>query len=125
MDEIGELERIAHEEHRCIVAYQVPVAFLGVKLQREASRVTRRIGRAHLSCHSGKSSEHFTGIAGFGKQPGACVTGDITGYRKRAASAGALGVHNTLRHSLAVEVRHFFHELIILHQHRPAWPRSL
>ena len=31
VDEVGKFERIAHEEHRRVVADQVPVAFLGVE----------------------------------------------------------------------------------------------
>ena len=67
VNEIGELERIAHEEHRCVVAHHVPVAFLRVELQREAARVARRVGGAHLSGHGGKTREHFAAIADFRK----------------------------------------------------------
>jgi hypothetical protein len=48
LDEIGELLRVAHEEHRRIVADQIPVAFLGVELDGEAAHVAFGIGCAEI-----------------------------------------------------------------------------
>jgi hypothetical protein len=48
LDEIGELVRVAHEEHRRIVADQIPVAFLGVELDGEAAHVAFGIGCAEI-----------------------------------------------------------------------------
>src|SRR5574344_507717 len=42
MIQIGELERVANKEYRGIVSYQIPVAFIGIKLNGKATNVTFR-----------------------------------------------------------------------------------
>ena len=44
VDEVGELNGIANEEDRSVVAYQVVVAFGGVEFHRETAWVTPGIG---------------------------------------------------------------------------------
>ena len=44
VDQIGELDRILNEEHRNIVADDVPIALAGVKFDREASDGAREVG---------------------------------------------------------------------------------
>ena len=46
VNKVAELQRIADKEDRSVVANHVPVAFFGVKLQRETARIAGRIGRA-------------------------------------------------------------------------------
>ena len=46
VDQIGEFDRVLDEEHRDVVADEVPVALLGVELDREAAHVAGEIGRA-------------------------------------------------------------------------------
>ena len=58
MDEVGELHRVLDEEHRDVVAHQVPVAFVGVELDREAAHVARGVDRAALAGHGGEAHEH-------------------------------------------------------------------
>jgi len=43
MDEIGEFDRVLDEEHRHIVADDVPVTFLGVEFDRKSSNIARQI----------------------------------------------------------------------------------
>jgi len=43
VNQIGKLDRILNEKDRNVIADQVPVAFLGVELHREATHVARRI----------------------------------------------------------------------------------
>ncbi len=57
-DEVGELERVADEEDRGVVADEVPVAFLGVELEREAAHVALGVGRALLAGDGGEAGEH-------------------------------------------------------------------
>ena len=59
MDEVGELERIAHEEDRRIVADDVPVAFFGIEAQRKAAHVALGIGRAALAGHGREAQEQL------------------------------------------------------------------
>ena len=49
MVEVGELERITQKEDRRVVSDQVPVAFLGIKLDGEASDIALGICCAALA----------------------------------------------------------------------------
>ena len=64
--EVGELQRVAEEEHRRVVADHVPVAFLGVELQREAADVALGVGRAALAGDGGEAGEHLASVADLG-----------------------------------------------------------
>jgi hypothetical protein len=44
MDDVGELHRVLDEEHRDVVAHQVPVALFGIELDGEAARVAHGVG---------------------------------------------------------------------------------
>ena len=63
VDETGEEHWVPDEEDGSVVAHQVPVALLGVKLDGEPTRVTGRIGRARLSAHSAKASRQGSSLA--------------------------------------------------------------
>lgn len=52
VNKVRELQRVANEEDWCVVANHVPVTFLGVKFERESTRVTRRVGEPGLSRNS-------------------------------------------------------------------------
>lgn len=45
MDHVGKLDGVANEEHLQVVAHQIPVAVLGIELDREAPRIARGLGR--------------------------------------------------------------------------------
>jgi hypothetical protein len=45
VDHVGELDRVANEEHREVVAHQIPVAVLGLELHSEPPRVARGLRR--------------------------------------------------------------------------------
>lgn len=49
MDDIGELDGVLDEEDGDVVAYDVPVALLGVKFDCKAAHITDGIGRATAS----------------------------------------------------------------------------
>ena len=71
--EVGELQRVAEEEHRRVVADEVPVAFLGVELQREAADVALGVGRAALAGDGGEAGEHLGLLADLGRRSSAFV----------------------------------------------------
>ena len=56
--EVREAQRVAEEEHRRVVADDVPVAFLGIELQRGAADVAFRVRRAALTGDGGEAHEH-------------------------------------------------------------------
>ena len=65
VDQIRELDRVLDEEDRHVVADQVPVAFVGVELDREAAHVARRVLGAAFARHGGEAHEHRRDLAGF------------------------------------------------------------
>src|ERR1039457_526612 len=52
MDEIRKLEGIADKEHRRVVAHHVPVALLGVELEREAAWIAGGVGADEFTTRS-------------------------------------------------------------------------
>jgi hypothetical protein len=58
MVEIGKTQGIAEEEHRRVVADDVPVAFFGVELQRKPANVALGIGGAALAGHGREAGKH-------------------------------------------------------------------
>ena len=125
VDEVGELQGVTHEEHGGVVAHQVPVAFPGVELQREAARVARGVGRAELTGDGGEAREHGAAIACVREQRGTGVGRQRTVGGERAVCARTLGMHYALRYAFAVEVRHLLHQLVVLHQQGAAWSGAL
>ncbi|CFP67595.1 Uncharacterised protein [Bordetella pertussis] len=123
MDEVGELERIANEEHGRVVADQVPVAFVGIELDGEATHVTFGVGRAALAGHGRKAQEQRRLLADFGEDPGARVAGNVMRDREGAIGARAFGVHHALGNAFTVEVGQFLQEPDVLQQGGAARPR--
>ena len=120
VDKVREFERITDEEHRRVVADDVPVAFLGVELQREATRIALGVGRTTLTAHGGETQESWGLLADGLKQLGAGVLGDVTRNGERTVSTRAFGVHAALRDVFAVEVGKLFDQVEIVEQQRAA-----
>jgi hypothetical protein len=118
--QVRELAGVAQEEHGRVVAHQVPVAFLGVELEREAADVALGIGRAAFAGHGGEAGEHLGLLAHGTEEPGAGEPGDVVRDGEGAEGAGALGVHAALGNDLAVQVGQLLEQPHILHQHRAA-----
>ena len=73
VDEVGELQGIADEEHRRVVADEVPVAFLGVELQREAAHVALGIRRAAFAGDGREAQQACRSCLPSCRQPSALV----------------------------------------------------
>ena len=56
MDQVRKLHRVLDEEHRDVVADEVPVALVGVELHGEAAHVARRVGRTALARRPSRSA---------------------------------------------------------------------
>ncbi len=65
--EVRKLHRVLDEEHGDVVADQVPVALVGVELDREATDVARGVGRSALARDGREPYEHRCDLAGFGE----------------------------------------------------------
>ena len=124
VDQVRELHRVLDEEDRDVVADQVPVAFVGVELHREAADVARGVGRAALAEHRREADEDRRLLAGLGEDRRARVlasSGSIAlevAVRRRAA-----GVHDALGDPLVIEVGDLLAKDEVLEQRRPAQAR--
>ena len=114
MVQVRELERVAQEEDRRVVAHQIPVALVGVELDRKAANVALSVRRTALARHGRKAHKEVGLLAHLGKDRRARVGRDVVRHRKGAVRARAFGVHAPLRNHLAVEVREFFEEPRVL-----------
>src|ERR1700694_2896866 len=115
MDEVGELVWVAHEEHRRVVADEIPVALLGVELDREAAHVAFGIRGTELAGYGRETQDQ--GGPGAGLQHlGPGVLRDIAADGQRAVRTPALGVHRTFRNALAVLVCELLKQWVVLQQ---------
>ena len=84
MDEVGKLDGVLDEEHRDVVADDVPVAFLRVELDGKAAHVARQVGRALAAGDGGKAHEGRRPLAGALEQVGAGVFRQATCRSRRS-----------------------------------------
>ena len=68
VDEVWELDRVADEEDTEVVADEVPVAVLGVELDREAARVADRLGGVAAAGHGREAHGDIGPLAGLLEQ---------------------------------------------------------
>src|SRR5688572_13023057 len=101
MDDVGELDGVADEEDREVVADQVPITVLGVELDREAARIARRF-RTIAAADDGREADRQRSLlAGFLEQLGAGVFGsgfvaDLAGNLKFAVADEAARMDDPL-----------------------------
>ena len=118
---LGELQRIAQEEDRGVIADDVVVAFGGVELQREAARVAPGVVRAAaLTGHRGEP-DHRLAHGSRLEHRGLGERADILGDLEPPEGARALGVGLTLGHPFAVELRQLLDEVVVVQQDRSVW----
>src|SRR5207253_10997489 len=91
--EVGEAQWIAEEEHRRVVADDVPVAFFGVELQRSAAYVALRIRGAALTGNRGEAHEHRRLLAELGEDLRLGESGDVVRDGEGPVRPPALRVH--------------------------------
>ena len=114
MIEVRKLERVTQEENRCIVADQVPVAFLGIKLHGKTADITFGIGGATFTGHGGKANKKVGLFTHCRKDFGFGIAGNIMGNSKCTVGTRTFGMHTPLRNNLTVKVAEFFQEPDIL-----------
>ncbi|MCW0414557.1 hypothetical protein NB689_000311 [Xanthomonas sacchari] len=120
VDQVGELQRVLDEEHRDVVAHQVPVAFLGVELDREAAHVAWRVHRAGAAGDGGEAGEHRRLHSDLGEQRGGGVLGQRLGQFEVAMCGAAARVHDAFGNALVIEVGDLFAQDEVFQQRRPA-----
>ena len=120
VDHVRELDRVLDEEHRDVVADEVPVALLGVELHGEAADVAGEVGRALVAGDGGEADEGLGPLPGAGEQVGAGDVGERLVGLEVAVDAEAAGVDDALRDALVVEVEDLLAEVEVLEQGRAA-----
>ena len=71
--QVGELHRILNEEHRNVVAHQIPIAFIGVELDGKATHIARCVHRTRATGHGRDARKNGYALAGFGQHLGGGV----------------------------------------------------
>ena len=118
VDDVGELDRVLDEEHRDVVADEVPVAFLGIELDGEAAHVAREVERTLRSGDSREAHEDRRLFAGALEDVGAGIGRERLVGLEKAVRAIAAGMHNALGDALVVEMEDFLAEVEILDERR-------
>src|ERR1035437_1354623 len=120
MDEVGKFDGILDEENRDVVADQVPVAFLGVKLDGKPAYVTRGIDRTRAACDGRYAGKNGGLLAYLGEYPGGGVLLQRDGQLEESMRARRTRVYDTLGNTFVIEIVYFFAEDEILQQCRAA-----
>lgn len=118
MDHVGKLDGVANEEHLQVVAHQIPVAVLGIELDREAPRIARGLGRLLGPDDSGKSQEDRRLHPGSGQHLGTGIAAggfvaDGAIGLEPAMGGGTPGMHHPLGHPFPVEMGDLLDELVV------------
>ena len=119
MHEVGELHGVLDEEHRDVVAHQIPVAFVGVELHGKAAHIACRVLGATLAGHGGKANKHRRHLAGLLEWCRLGVLRQRCVAFKIPVRAGATRMHDAFRNALMVEVGDLFPQNEIFEQRRP------
>ena len=102
--EVGKFQRIAQEKYRRVVANQVPVARVGVKLHRKATNIALGIGGTTLTCN-GREAYEAVGFLAYGRENrGSRVLCNIVCHGECAIRSRPFGVHTPFGYNLSVEV---------------------
>ena len=121
VNQVGKLDRILDEENWDVVANDVPVAFLGIKLDREAAHVTGQIGRTLVSGNGRETHETRRLFAFFARQYlGAGQFGDWIGQLEFPMHAVATRVNDAFGNPFVIEVKNLFARDVIFEQLRTA-----
>ena len=116
-DEVLELQRVAHEEDRRVVADHVEVASGRIELQRESARVPPGVWAAALAGDGGEPDQRV-GLGARRKHLGSGVFADVVGHFEVAERATALGMRLAFRDAFPVELGHLLDQVVILQQDR-------
>src|ERR1700722_9780794 len=105
MDEVRKLHRVLNEEDRNIVADQVPVAFIGIELDRESPHVACSVDRAALASDSGKPHEDRRALPGRLERRGLRVLRHRCVALEVPMRAGSASMDDPSRNPLMIEMR--------------------
>ena len=116
--QVRELDRVLDEEHRDVVADQVPHPLTGVELRRETTGVSCGVRRPTGTVHRGEPYEHLGGGRGIGQDLRPGEGSQRLRQLEHTVRPRTAGVHHPLRHPLMIEVGDLLPEQEILEQGR-------
>src|SRR5690625_876366 len=124
MDDVGKLDGVADEDHRDVVAHEVPVADLGVELDREPTRITIALGGVPAADDRGEAQRDVGALPLFLEEFGARVAADrlvapLAVGLEVAVRGRASRVHHPLGDAFPVEVADLLQELVVLQRGGP------
>ena len=122
MDDVGKLDRVLDEEHRDVVADDVPVALLRVELDRETTHIAGKVGRALGAGDGRETDEGRRLLAGALEDVGARVFGKRFVGLEKAVCTVAARMHHPLGDALMVEVEDLLAEVEVFQERRAARP---
>ena len=114
-DEVLELHRITHEEHRRVVPHHVVVALGRVELQREPAWVTPRVRAAPLAGNRREADQGVGRGAGL-EDRRLRELADVGGDLEVAERATPLRMRLAFGDPLPVEIRHLLNQVVVLQQ---------
>ena len=118
VNEVRELNRVLDEEHRHVVADEVPVSLLGIKLHSEAADVACEVGRT-LVAGDGREANEDGGFLAFTlEQVGPRHVGERLVILEVAVSPIAAGMNDALRYTLMVKVENLLAQVEVFQKRR-------
>src|SRR5947207_15532513 len=109
MDEIAEFQWVANQKYRRVVAGHVPIAFFGIKLQREAARVAFRVRGPFLAADRGEADKRGSPFANRVKQFGGRIFRDfLAGADEISVLDRTFRVYLPLWNAFAIKMIHLF-----------------
>src|SRR5687767_8508161 len=120
MNHVRKLDGILDEEHRDVVADDIPVAFFGIDLYGKAADVARQIGRAFVTSHRRETHEQRRFLSCSLKQVGFGDVGQRFVVLEIAMRSETTGMNHPFGDTLMVEVEELLAQVKILERGRPA-----
>ena len=120
MNQVGKLDGVLDEEHGNVVADQVPVAVLGVELDREPAHVARRVQRTRAASDGRDAGEHGRAFADLGENSRRRELLQRMGEFEVPMHARSTSVDDAFRDALMVEMKDLLPEDEVLEQRGPS-----
>ena len=116
MDNIGEINGILNEEDGNVVSNDVPVAFIGVQFQSEATSVTNSVGTTTATQHIRETLEQRCRAASVGENLCACVLFQTLVHLEGTEGTSTTSVNDTPGDTLMVEAMDLLAAHVVLQQ---------
>ena len=108
MVKVGKLQRIAQEEYRCIISYQIPVTFFCIKFHGKTTNITFCISSSAFTGYGREADETLCFLSHFAEYGCTGILCNVMRYSKCSVSSGTFGMHTSFRDYLPVKMSEFF-----------------